>query len=181
MATTRFPAHLTLLTAAALRTTEETAPLQLGLRPVPSDGPRDTLTGVATRQSLLEQIERIGDLAPAAPLSFVVVKLQGLDRLNRISGWRAGDETLCVVARAVQDLTRATDMVGRLSGSAFGVILQGSGATAAGAVAERIGHHLRRLTCVANPVQAIVSVATGTGINADTLPVAAIDSFLNCG
>jgi diguanylate cyclase (GGDEF)-like protein len=181
MATTRFPAHLTLLTAGALRAADDPAPLPIGLRPVHPDGPRDSLTGVATRQALLEQLEVIGDLAPGAPLSFVVVKLLGLDRLNRLSGWRAGDETLRVVARAIQDLTRATDMVGRLGGSAFGVILQGNGATAAGAVAERIGHHVRRLSCVGHPVEAVVSVATGTGINADTLPVAAIDSFLDCG
>jgi diguanylate cyclase (GGDEF)-like protein len=181
MATTRFPTYLTLLSGTASRSAAERAPVALGLRPTPSSGQRDPLTGVATRQSLLEQVEIIGQLAPAAPLSFVVVRLDGLESLNRLGGWRAGDEALRTVARAIQELSRATDMVGRLSGSSFGVILQGTGATAAGAVAERLAHHIQRLPTVARPVEAAVSVATGTGINADTLPVAAIDSLLNCG
>ena len=142
---------------------------------------RDTLCDVASRRGLLDRLEMVGDLAPSAPLSFIVIQLDGLAELNKLAGTDAGDAALRVVADEARSMTRATDLVGRLTGSSFGIVLQGTGATAAACVAARLGFHLSQLPLMSLPASVRVSVATGTGVNSETLPLAAMDSFLHCG
>lgn len=142
---------------------------------------RDTLCDVASRRGLLDRLEMVGDIAPTAPLSFIVIQMDGLAELNRVGGTDAGDAALRAVADEARSMTRATDLVGRLTGSSFGIVLQGTGATAAAAVAARLGFHLSQLPLMSPPAGVRVSVATGTGVNSETLPLAAMDSFLHCG
>ena len=134
---------------------------------------RDAATGLATRQALLSRLEDMGQLAPHEPLSFVVVKLGGLKNTEDDAGLR-------LVAARVRELTRGTDIVGRLTGTTFGIALQGTGATAAGAVAARLAHHLNRIAELDAAICITVSAATGTGLNAETLPVAAMDCCEPC-
>jgi GGDEF domain-containing protein len=166
MSISRFPAHLRLIGAPSF---DSSAPAKA----VAPDVELDPVTGVATRNALLDRLEDMGRLAPTAPLSFVVVKVAGLKVAE-------GEATLRAVAARVQELTRATDIVGRLTGTTFGVALQGTGVTAAGAVAARLTHHLNRIAELHPAVCITVSAATGVGLNAETLPVAAMDSYEPC-
>jgi diguanylate cyclase (GGDEF)-like protein len=136
---------------------------------------QDRLCGVATRHALIERLETLSALSPNAPLSFVLIKVHGLADTNRLEGFQAGDAVLKDVATTVKALVRATDMIGRFTSSSFGVVLQGAGATAAGAVAARFDHHLN--FSGPNRVTIAVSVATGRGLNATALPLAAVDSL----
>jgi hypothetical protein len=52
--------------------------------------------------------------------------------------------------------------------------------TAAAAVAARLTHHLNRLEELHPAVCVTVSAATGTGLNAETLPIAAMETFEPC-
>lgn len=140
----------------------------------------NALWGVPGKQALLDQLDVIGSLAPQAPLSFVVVRVEGLKELNHQSDARAGEAILRDVATRMRQLTRATDTMGRLSGSSFGLVLQGTGATAAGAVAARLSHHLNQIIVGSPPVEVRVSAATGRGLNAGVLPGAALDSLEEC-
>ena len=165
MSVSRFPAHLRLL--GPLRA--ESASRREAAPSFPSID-LDSATGVATRTALLERLEAMGQLAPLAPLSFLVVKVSGLTHCD-------GEAALKDIAGRVRQLSRATDTVGRLTGTSFGIALQGTGATAAGAVAARLTHHLNRLAELSPSICITVSAASGTGINADTLHVAAMDTF----
>lgn len=166
MSVSRFPAYLHLIGAPA------SEPAQVA-KPAVRAFQTDPATGVATRQALLDRLEAMGQLAPNAPLSFVVVKVSGLGR-------GAGEAPLRKIASRVKDLTRGTDMVGRLTGTTFGIALQSTGVTAAGAVAARLTHHLNRISELNPAICVTVSAATGTGLNADTLPVAAMETFEPC-
>ena len=168
MSVSRFPAHLRLLgpMRAESASRRDTAPSFAAVD-------LDLATGVATRTALLERLDAMGQLAPRAPLSFLVVKVSGLAS-------RDGEAALKAVAARIRQLTRATDTVGRLTGTAFGIALQGTGATAAGAVAARLTHHLNRLADLSPSICITVSAASGTGVNADTLHVAAMDTFAPC-
>lgn len=182
MNATRQPTYLRLLTPFALeRVPDQAAPIIAAANPVRGRFRTDPLCGVATRQVLLDRLETLGEVAPGAPLSFAVVKLHGLSAVNHELGFQAGDAMLQAVARCITGLTRATDLVGRLAGSTFGVVLQSTGATAAGAVTSRLAHHLGQLQSDGRPVRITVSAATGTGVNAATLPHAAVDSLGTCG
>lgn len=169
MATSRFPAYLRLIGpfAQEARTAREESAEPLSAHEI------DPQTGLATRQALLDRLETMGLLAPGAPLSFLVIKVAGL-------GHRDQDGQLRAIATRLLELIRATDVAGRLSGTAFGIALQGTGVTAAGAVAARLTHHLNRLPDLAPSICITVSAATGTGRHAETLPIAAMDTFEPC-
>ena len=148
--------------------------------PAASQHGMNALWGVPGKQALLDQLDMIGSLAPQAPLSFVVVRVHGLDEINSRSDTRAGEAVLRNVAARMWALTRATDTMGRLGASSFGLVLQGTGATAAGAVAARLSHHLNQVTVGRPPVEVRVSAATGRGVNAEMLPGAALESLEEC-
>ena len=159
----------------------ESHPRIRSFTPVPAECPQaNALWGVPGKHALMERLGVLGSLAPDAPLSFVLVKVNGLQAVNHRSDARAGEELLHQVAARLRELTRGTDMMGRLSGSTFGVVLQGTGATAAAAVAARLSHHLNQVAAGASPAEILVSAATGRGVNAEVLPAAAMESLQEC-
>lgn len=182
MPTARFPAHLTLIGSFSMPE-HRSRPQEVASKPLsfPTAIARDELCDVATRHGLLDRLEVIGRIAPSAPLSFVVVRVYGLADLNAAHGREAGDDTLRAVAKELRDLTRPTDLVGRLTGSAFGLVLQGTGSTAAAAVEARVSYRLAKLDLIGLPIEVRVSAASGTGVNFEVLPLAAMDSFDDCG
>ncbi len=172
---------MTLLNPAAslrlLRAGERPAPAQPTPFRAHARRKTDPATRLPNRGALLERLDVVATLAPHAPLSFVVVKIDGL-----AGGEGAdGEVVLRAVAREVCRVLRPTDLAGRLTGTTLGIVLQGSGTTAAGAVAARLHYRLNRLPELNRPASVRVSAATGTGLNAEVLPVAAMESFQGCG
>ncbi|MFN8617269.1 MAG: diguanylate cyclase [Dehalococcoidia bacterium] len=127
---------------------------------------------LATRDELLGRLEAIGEIAPDAPLSFLVVNVVGACHGDH-------DDQLRRIANRMTDLVRGTDLAGRMNGHVFGIVLQGTGVVAAGAVAARLTHHLNRIAELSPSLCITVSAATGTGMNAGTLAVAAMETC--CG
>lgn len=87
----------------------------------------DDLTGLANRALFHTQIEqaladhdRTGDRAAVC-----FVDLDGFKRVNDERGHAAGDELLITVAERIRAAVRASDVVARLSGDEFGVLLRG--------------------------------------------------------
>lgn len=170
MSTPRFPANLTSIAGG------------VAARPLPLTEPRRADAAdparhgaaVLDRKGLFDTIERIGTVAPTAPLSFLVVNVEDLAALRRDDA----QLLMRLICGRVRALTRATDAVGRMGSASLGVLLQGTGATAAGAVAARLSHHLSQVIRNVDPTLSVcVSAATGTGINWDTLPVAATQTL----
>jgi GGDEF domain-containing protein len=172
MALSRFPTYLRLVgpAIAAERTGEAAKMIR-----VPA-WDRDLLTGLASRQALLDRLVSFGSLAPTAPLSFVAARIDGADEMDEADY----EELQRSIARKLRELSRPMDLAGRLADDTFGVVLQGTGATAAGAVSSRLAHHLNLLPELDGDMAIIVSAATGKGTNAETLAVAALDSFEQC-
>ncbi len=100
---------------------------------------RDTLTGLYNRRLFEEQLEAAvaRSLRTREDLSLLVVDLDGLKRINDVSGHVAGDQALRTLADALRATIRATDVACRLGGDEFGIILPGSSAEDAVRVAER--------------------------------------------
>lgn len=167
MAVTPFPSHLTLIGAGQSLIATVAAPTRIHPELLPPSE-SDHLTGTATREALLARLEMVGSLAPSMPLSFLAVHVEA-------DGLAAA--MLQAVAVRLRELTRATDAVGRLDEATFGVVLQGTGVTAAGAVAARLAHHLNRLPGTPREFSVTVSAATGTGLHAGTLTEAAMETF----
>ncbi len=100
---------------------------------------RDKLTGLYNRRLFEEQLESAvaRALRTREDLALLIVDLDGLKRINDVSGHVAGDQALRRLADALRATIRATDVACRLGGDEFGVILPGSSADDAVRVAER--------------------------------------------
>ena len=82
---------------------------------------KDELTGVASRRSVEERIQRCID--NKMPFSVIMIDLNGFKQVNDKFGHLAGDDLLRQFAMELQMYTRSGDMVGRWGGDEFIVLL----------------------------------------------------------
>jgi len=101
---------------------------------------RDELTGLGNRRSLYEEVERrIGVPRPPEPMAVLLLDLDSFKDLNDVLGHRAGDNLLIDVATRLRETIRSGDVIVRMGGDEFAVLLQGpSDAGAAELAAGRI-------------------------------------------
>ncbi|QWC55860.1 diguanylate cyclase [Erythrobacter sp. 3-20A1M] len=100
----------------------------------------DQLTGIANRRKLIARLdEQVGEArAMKAPLSFVMFDVDNFKSINDTYGHPEGDAVLVRIAQIAASCLRKGDLVGRLGGEEFGVILPGTDLEIASNVAERI-------------------------------------------
>lgn len=110
----------------------------------------DSLTGLVNRYAFLQEAERAHSLAlrSGQPLTLLMIDIDHFKQLNDRHGHAAGDRALCVFAEAAGRTLRKHDLMGRLGGEEFGVLLPGTSATDAVDAAERL-----RLAVAAVPVE----------------------------
>lgn len=87
----------------------------------------DTLTGLANRHQFTERLTNL--LAkpddPSAPVTLMFLDVDRFKSINDSLGHAAGDEVLREFAHRLADAVRPTDVVARLAGDEFVVILEG--------------------------------------------------------
>jgi len=100
----------------------------------------DPLTGVGNRRYFTESLERVmTELARSGrPLTILSLDLDHFKRVNDAFGHAGGDDVLVEVGERLRDAIRATDVVARLGGEEFGVLLPECGEADGKMVAERI-------------------------------------------
>lgn len=86
---------------------------------------QDTLTPVANRRAFVRELTRMMAFADRydAVSSLVYFDLNGLKPVNDSYGHAAGDAVIAYVARVLVQNVRDSDVVGRLGGDEFGVLL----------------------------------------------------------
>jgi diguanylate cyclase (GGDEF)-like protein len=85
----------------------------------------DTLLPLPNRRAFLRELERVLHQAARhkTPAAVLFIDLIGLKSINDCHGHQAGDAVLLHVGRALQASLRAGDMVARIGGDEFGLIL----------------------------------------------------------
>jgi len=100
----------------------------------------DPLTDLLNRRGVIaalgHQLERAR--RSGAPLSVLMLDIDGFKQLNDTHGHAAGDAVLRNIARALTAAVRAVDVVGRLGGDEFVVIVPDGDEAAASGLAKRI-------------------------------------------
>ncbi|MFM7027218.1 MAG: GGDEF domain-containing protein [Chakrabartia sp.] len=93
----------------------------------------DCLTRLANRRRIERELHRTLQLAARQdrPAALALLDIDGLKAINDRHGHLAGDAVLAHVARHLRAAFRATDIVGRLAGDEFALILPCSDAKAA--------------------------------------------------
>jgi diguanylate cyclase (GGDEF)-like protein len=85
----------------------------------------DSLTPVANRRAFVRQLTRVIAFTHryGAPASMIYFDVNNMKQINDAHGHSAGDAALRHIATVLRDNIRASDIVGRLGGDEFGVIL----------------------------------------------------------
>jgi diguanylate cyclase (GGDEF)-like protein len=107
----------------------------------------DALTGVANRRHVEVAAEQAVTNARAQqePLAVLTFDLDWFKRINDGHGHACGDQVLIRVARACETLLRQNDLLGRMGGEEFIVLLPKTSTDAALMVAERLRDSVHRL------------------------------------
>jgi diguanylate cyclase (GGDEF)-like protein len=100
----------------------------------------DTLTPLPNRRAFLRRLEAVVQYAARhnTPAAILYIDLDGLKRINDDHGHQVGDAVLLHLARLLADNLRATDMVARIGGDEFGLILDHLNETDATAKAQAL-------------------------------------------
>ena len=100
----------------------------------------DPLTKTLNRRAFFRFAEREVQRAHRHkhPLSVLMFDIDHFKRVNDIHGHAAGDEVIVRLSRLVSDNIRDTDLLGRLGGEEFGLILPETGIEAALLLANRL-------------------------------------------
>jgi diguanylate cyclase (GGDEF)-like protein/PAS domain S-box-containing protein len=103
----------------------------------------DILTGLYNRNFFEVEMARL-QLGRLFPISIVVADVDNLKSVNDRYGHSAGDEMIRRVAQQLQKSFRAEDIVARIGGDEFGVLLPETNEPAAQATVERLRTNLAR-------------------------------------
>ncbi|MCX7588836.1 GGDEF domain-containing protein [Phenylobacterium sp. 58.2.17] len=103
----------------------EVSRLKLKLAEVEGLADRDPLTPLLNRRAFVRELGRIRTFAQryGSPASLVYFDLDGFKAVNDRYGHAAGDACLCAVAERLAANVRDSDVVGRMGGDEFAVIL----------------------------------------------------------
>lgn len=109
----------------------------------------DPLTGAANRRAWDEELESalVRAARDGRPLSVALLDLDDFKGYNDRNGHQAGDILLKEVSAAWQNLLRSSDVLARIGGDEFGVLLPGCHLEMAATIAERLRRAVPEAGC----------------------------------
>jgi diguanylate cyclase (GGDEF)-like protein len=123
----------------------------------------DALTGLANRRHFIDTAER--EVARAArdgvPLVLATFDADHFKAINDSYGHEVGDEALRSIADCARSVVRRGDLVGRLGGEEFAVLMVGADLTGAAPVVERLRASMAARAIGARGASLHVSVSIG--------------------
>nr|WP_279308233.1 diguanylate cyclase [Niveispirillum sp. BGYR6] len=123
----------------------------------------DPLTGCANRRHFMEQSARI--LAEAhqqgRPVSLAVLDLDEFKKINDSHGHPAGDAVLVMAGSLLMSHLRGADLVGRVGGEEFALLMPNTVADGAARLAERLRTAMAQSAVDANGLSIQVTVSIG--------------------
>ena len=127
---------------------------------------RDPLTGLSNRAELfkaagaeLQRARRRGTSTSA-----IMLDLDHFKRVNDVHGHQAGDTVLVCVAEVLADSVRGTDLVGRMGGEEFMVVLPDTSLLAALKLADKLRNELRS-RAITLPGGLLLNVTASCGVS----------------
>lgn len=140
----------------------------------------DPLTGLFNRREFFARADNEIQRSQRSrePLALFMLDLDLFKRINDRFGHASGDAVLTAVASALQGCLRRIDIVGRIGGEEFAILLPNTGSEAARIAAER----LRQAVAELRVGDADIAITTSLGIAfADCVPSdVGSEEFLHC-
>ena len=126
----------------------------------------DPLTGLPNRRHVFDRLQ--GLLAEAAdlrlPMAVAVIDIDLFKQINDAHGHGAGDGVLAGFARTVAGLLRQGDMLGRIGGEEFLLVLANSGQAGAGRVLAQARAALQTAVLVADRPEVRINFSAGVAV-----------------
>src|SRR3546814_10210262 len=124
---------------------------------------RDTLTPLYNRRYFInavnDRLKRLGRYGTRSILVFADV--DGLKRINDTHGHNAGDYALIHIARLLAENVRTTDIVARIAGDEFALLLEELTRSEAQAKIERLKVAISRSECYFNGARLTLGASFG--------------------
>jgi diguanylate cyclase (GGDEF)-like protein len=123
----------------------------------------DSLTGLVNRHAFFERTESARLLATRlrSPIALMMIDIDHFKRINDQLGHAAGDEALVVFAATAQQALREHDIMGRLGGEEFALVLPGTDLQGALQAAERLRQAVAAAVLPNNGSQYNMTVSIG--------------------
>jgi len=128
----------------------------------------DPLTTVLNARAFASQLaQELGrNRRYGRPLALIYLDLDDFKKVNDAHGHATGDAVLRLVADAMRSAVRQADVVGRLGGDEFGVLMPETDGTVAHAVATRLAGGIRTVFRGTPSVTASIGVVAVSGTEA---------------
>lgn len=131
----------------------------------------DVLTGLYNHGFFLAELARL-QRGRDFPISIVMVDVDHLKQINDEHGHAAGDALLKQVAKVLMSAFRAEDVVARIGGDEFAVLLPATDAPAADVSLQRVRHLIRENNANETEIPIHISMGVSTAGNAERLTIA---------
>ena len=127
---------------------------------------QDSLINLPNRRGFMRELERLISRVDRYGINaaMLFVDLDGLKIINDTFGHRAGDESLIQVAELLSKGVRHSDVVARIGGDEFGILLESSDESAAQETAARLIEQISACEVLHDGEALPLSVAIGVGM-----------------
>ncbi|MBP2293916.1 GGDEF domain-containing protein [Azospirillum rugosum] len=140
----------------------------------------DPLTGVFNRRHFFDVAEQ--ELARARrygrAISLLALDIDHFKRINDTHGHAVGDEALRLFADACRGILRSNDLLGRMGGEEFAILLPETDMAGARMVAERIRSRTAELAVASGTGD--VSITVSIGVSSCRSGERSVDAMLSC-
>ncbi|MBM3491329.1 MAG: GGDEF domain-containing protein [Alphaproteobacteria bacterium] len=125
---------------------------------------QDALAPIPNRRAFVRELSRLISFSQryGTPGSLIYFDINGFKAINDAYGHAAGDRALLHVANTLIDNVRESDVVGRLGGDEFGVILANADEAATQEKARGLAEAIRATPVIYEGQRIVVVVAYGT-------------------
>ncbi len=126
----------------------------------------DELTGLRNRRAIEELLRRqlLRSSMNHKPLAVMMVEIDEFDRFHREFGREARDHALFAVAQTLQEQVRPTDIVGRMEGDKFIILLPDCDDNGAAVVASRLREGVAETVVAMGDQSILPSVTISLGL-----------------
>ncbi len=126
---------------------------------------RDALTGLANRRAFELAVAREVDRVARSgePALLLTLDIDHFKRVNDTHGHAAGDQVIRAVGNALVDSVRPMDLVARVGGEEFAIILPNCASTFGQTVAERMRRRVERMPVALVPSNQQIMVTVSVG------------------
>lgn len=122
----------------------------------------DVLTGLFNRAFFEAELRRLQN-SRLYPVTVVMMDVNNLKSTNDVYGHAAGDELLRTISQVMRELFRSEDVVARIGGDEFAILLPSTDAESAQAILKRLNEKLEAMNEQPREIDLSLSIGASTG------------------